>query len=76
MKRFGILLAMAAFGAALVASRPASSAEVGCFYNGSLHTCIGILDSPMRMSPTAMDLGHLGPWGPHLWRSPPIRPRL
>ena len=40
MKRFGIVLAIAAFGAALVASRPASAAEVGCLYNGGLHTCV------------------------------------
>jgi hypothetical protein len=40
MKRFGIVLASAVFGAALVASRPASAAEVGCLYNGGLHTCV------------------------------------
>jgi hypothetical protein len=40
MKRFGIILAIAAFGAALGASRPASATEVGCWYNGGLHDCV------------------------------------
>ena len=40
MKHFGILLAIAVFGVALGASRPASAEEVGCLYNGGLHTCI------------------------------------
>jgi hypothetical protein len=39
MKRLGILLA-AMFGAALVASGPASAAEVTCLYNGGLHPCV------------------------------------
>jgi hypothetical protein len=40
MKRIGILMAIAVFGAALMASRPASAAEVSCWYNGGLHNCI------------------------------------
>jgi hypothetical protein len=39
VKRFGILLATV-FGAALVASGPASAAEVSCWYNGGLHRCV------------------------------------
>jgi hypothetical protein len=39
MKRFGILLATV-FGAALVASGPASAAEVACLYNGGVHPCV------------------------------------
>jgi len=39
MKRFGILLAPV-FGLALVGSGPASAAEVGCWYNDSLHPCV------------------------------------
>ena len=63
MKRFGILLAMAAFGVALVASRPASSAEVGCFYNGSLHTCIWYPGFPYAYEPYGYGLGALGAIG-------------
>ena len=40
MKRLGILLAFAVFGAALGTSGPASAAEVSCWYNGGLHSCI------------------------------------
>jgi hypothetical protein len=43
MKRSGILLATlvaTVFGSALVASGPASAAEVTCLYNGGLHPCI------------------------------------
>ena len=40
MKRFGILLAFAVFGGALGTSGPASAAEVSCWYNGGLHSCI------------------------------------
>jgi hypothetical protein len=39
MTRFHILLATV-FGAALVASGPASAAEVNCWYNGGLHRCV------------------------------------
>jgi hypothetical protein len=39
MTRFRILLATV-FGAALVASGPASAAEVSCWYNGGLHRCV------------------------------------
>ena len=39
MTRFRILLATV-FGAALVASGPASAAEVNCWYNGGLHRCV------------------------------------
>jgi len=39
MKRLGILLATM-FGAVLVASGPASAAEVTCLYNGGLHPCV------------------------------------
>jgi hypothetical protein len=39
MTRFHILLATL-FGAALVASGPASAAEVKCWYNGGLHRCV------------------------------------
>ena len=60
MKRFGILLAMAAFGAELVASRPGSSAEVGCFYNGSLHTCVWYPGFPYAYEPLGFGLGPLG----------------
>ena len=43
MKRSGILLATllaTVFGSALVASGPASAAEVSCWYNGGWHTCV------------------------------------
>ena len=43
MKRSGILLATllaTVFGSALVASGPASAAEVTCLYNGGLHPCV------------------------------------
>jgi hypothetical protein len=40
MKRFGILLAFAVFGAALGTSGPASATEVSCWYNGGLHSCV------------------------------------
>ena len=40
MKRLGILLAFAVFGAALGTSGPASATEVSCWYNGGLHTCV------------------------------------
>jgi hypothetical protein len=40
MNRFGILLAFAVFGAALGTSGPASTAEVSCWYNGGLHSCV------------------------------------
>src|SRR5580700_6862834 len=40
MKRLGILLAFAVFGAALGTSGPASAAEVSCWYNGGLHSCM------------------------------------
>lgn len=40
MKRVGIILASAVFGAALAASSPASAAEVGCWYNGGYHNCL------------------------------------
>ena len=40
MKRLGILLAFAVFGAALGTSGPASAAEVSCWYNGGVHNCI------------------------------------
>ena len=40
MKRLGILLAFAVFGAALGTSGPASGAEVSCWYNGALHSCV------------------------------------
>jgi len=39
MLRSGILLATM-FGAALVASGPASAAEVACWYNGGYHPCV------------------------------------
>src|ERR1700731_3035917 len=39
MKRSGILLA-SVFGSALVASGPASAAEVSCWYNDGWHTCV------------------------------------
>ncbi|MCL2384854.1 MAG: hypothetical protein FWC84_03380 [Alphaproteobacteria bacterium] len=39
MTRSGILLATM-FGAALVASGPASAAEVACMYNGGMHPCV------------------------------------
>jgi len=39
MTRLRILLATV-FGAALVASGPASAAEVNCWYNGGLHRCV------------------------------------
>ncbi|HEX3497444.1 MAG TPA: hypothetical protein VHT02_09810 [Methylocella sp.] len=39
MTRIRILLATV-FGAALVASGPASAAEVNCWYNGGLHRCV------------------------------------
>jgi hypothetical protein len=39
MKRSGILLATL-FGSALVASGPASAAEVSCWYNGGWHSCV------------------------------------
>ena len=43
MKRSGILLATllaTVFGSALVASGPASAAEVSCWYNDGWHTCV------------------------------------
>ena len=43
MKRSGMLLATllaTVFGSALVASGPASAAEVTCLYNGGLHPCV------------------------------------
>ena len=43
MKRSGILLATllaTVFGSALVASGPASAAEVSCWYNDAWHTCV------------------------------------
>jgi hypothetical protein len=40
MKRLGILLAFAVFGAALGTSGPASAAEVSCWYNGGFHSCV------------------------------------
>ena len=43
MKRSGILLATllaTVFGSALMASRPASAAEVSCWYNDSWHPCV------------------------------------
>jgi len=43
MKRSGILLAIllaTVFGSALVASGPASAAEVSCWYNDGWHTCV------------------------------------
>jgi hypothetical protein len=40
MKRYGILLAIAVSGVALMASRPALAAEVSCWYNDSWHTCV------------------------------------
>ena len=43
MKRSGILLATllaSVFGSALVASGPASAAEVSCWYNDGWHTCV------------------------------------
>jgi hypothetical protein len=39
MLRFGILLATV-LGAALAATAPASAAEVSCWYNGAMHTCV------------------------------------
>jgi len=39
MNRSGILLATV-LGAALVASGPASAAEVACMYNGGMHPCV------------------------------------
>jgi mannitol-specific phosphotransferase system IIBC component len=73
MKRLGILLAFAVFGAALGTSGPASATEVSCWYNGGIHSCVwypgytlrGILVTPIRMStPTALDLR---PSRPRLW---------
>jgi hypothetical protein len=40
MKRPGILLAFTVFGAALGTSGPASAAEVSCWYNGGIHSCV------------------------------------
>jgi hypothetical protein len=40
MKRLGILLAFAVFGAALGTSGPASATEVSCWYNGGIHSCV------------------------------------
>ena len=40
MKRLGILLGFAVFGAALGTSGPASATEVSCWYNGGIHSCV------------------------------------
>ena len=40
MKRSAIYSAFGRAGAALVASGPASAAEVSCLYNGGLHPCV------------------------------------
>jgi hypothetical protein len=40
MKRPAILLAFTVFGAALGTSGPASAAEVSCWYNGGIHSCV------------------------------------
>ena len=60
MKGFGIMLAIAVFGAALVTSRPASAAEVGCLYNGSLHTCIWYPGYPYANQHYGNGLGAVG----------------
>ena len=60
MKHFGILLAIAVFGVALGASRPASAAEVGCLYNGGLHTCVWYPGYPYAYVPSGVGLGPLG----------------
>ena len=40
MKRSSVLLAISISGVALMASRPAPAAEVGCWYNDAWHTCV------------------------------------
>ncbi len=60
MKHFGILLAIAVFGVALGASRPALAAEVGCLYNGGLHTCVWYPGYPYAYEPVGVGLGPLG----------------
>jgi hypothetical protein len=40
MKRPGILLVFTVLGAALGTSGPASAAEVSCWYNGGIHSCV------------------------------------
>jgi hypothetical protein len=60
MKRFGIVLAIAVFGAALVASRPASATEVGCLYNGGMHTCVWYPGYPYAHGTYGYGLGALG----------------
>jgi hypothetical protein len=60
MKHFGILLAIAVFGVALGASRPASAAEVGCVYNGGLHTCVWYPGYPYAYEPNGYGLGLAG----------------
>jgi hypothetical protein len=60
MKHFGILLAIAVFGVALGASRPASAAEVGCLYNGGLHTCVWYPGYPYAYEPNGYGLGLAG----------------
>jgi hypothetical protein len=40
MKRLGILFAFAVCGGAMGTSGPASAAEVSCWYNGALHSCV------------------------------------
>ncbi|HUI22677.1 MAG TPA: hypothetical protein VLZ74_16785 [Methylocella sp.] len=66
MKRFDVLLAIAIVGAVLVASRPASAAEVGCVYNGGVHTCVWYPGYPYAAPPMAAydyGLGGLGALG-------------
>ena len=57
MKHFGILLAIAVFGVALGASRPASAEEVGCLYNGGLHTCVWHPGYPYAIAPAPLVTG-------------------
>ena len=60
MKRSGILLAIllaTVFGSALVASGPASAAEVSCWYDGGWHTCVyypGYSYAPPDVTPPMM----------------------
>ena len=54
MKHFGILLAIAVFGVALGASGPASAEEVGCLYNGGLHTCVWHPGYPYAIAPAPL----------------------
>lgn len=60
MKRCGLLLAIAVFGAALAANRPASAAEVGCWYNGALHDCVWYPGYSYEPYPYGEGLGVLG----------------